>query len=280
MYLCVAHTNLLFALRKWAHNLGFLCGRIFKAALWALPFCKPSKRIPLCKERNGHCCTAWLNGPQYSALTALSGGCIRPRGLRLGCRRKYRIGPPRPAAHTPSPALVTPPRGRLSLGNGIRQTNKVKELCEWKSDICQARTAAPPQLGAAEEGRRARMGGDVTLRSHKGEPGLFFAETDDISLLNGGCFHFIIFLASNKISRALRVFQKLAGGLWKLYPDPARLALFECEPAPSWPPVDMHNCVKALLKNAFWESWPRTSLRSAMFLVNLPSVLSLRRSFQ
>ena len=37
------------------------------------------------------------------------------------------------------------------------------------------------------------MGGDVTLNSHKGEPGLFFAETDDISLLNGGCFHFIIF---------------------------------------------------------------------------------------
>lgn len=71
----------------------------------------------------------------------------------------------------------------------------------------------PPQLGAAEEGRRARMGGDVTLNSHKGKPGLFFAETDDISLLNGGCFHFIIFLASNEISRALRVFQKLAGGL-------------------------------------------------------------------
>ena len=65
----------------------------------------------------------------------------------------------------------------------------------------------------AEEGRRARMGGDVTLNSHKGEPGLFFAETDDISLLNGGCFHFIFFLASNEISRALRVFQKLAGGL-------------------------------------------------------------------
>lgn len=57
------------------------------------------------------------------------------------------------------------------------------------------------------------MGGDVTLGSHKGEPGLFFAETDDISLLNGGCFHFIIFLASNEISRALRVFQKLAEGL-------------------------------------------------------------------
>jgi len=92
----------------------------------------------------------------------------------------------------------------------------------------------PLQLGAAaEEGRRARMGGDVTLGSHKGEPGLFFAETDDINLLNGGCFHFIIFLASNEISRALRVFQKLAEGLWKPYPDPARLALFEREPAPS-----------------------------------------------
>ena len=46
-------------------------------------------------------------------------------------------------------------------------------------------------------------------------------------------FHFIIFLASNELSRALRVFQKLAEGLWKPYPDPARLALFEREPAPS-----------------------------------------------
>ena len=71
-----------------------------------------------------------------------------------------------------------------------------------------------------------------------GEPRGFSRVTAGFSSYDGEfrmplVFPFIIFLASNEISRALRVFQKLAEGLWKPYPDPARLALFEREPAPS-----------------------------------------------
>lgn len=96
--LSVAHTDLLFALRKWTYNQAFFVGTSLELCCGceinhtASPLCKASKRIPLCKGRNGHSSPVWLNAVRYSALTALSGGCIWPGlgDLHLGCWREYR----------------------------------------------------------------------------------------------------------------------------------------------------------------------------------------------
>lgn len=69
-----------------------------------------------------------------------------------------------------------------------------------------------PQLAVAGEGLSGNgSGGDVTLGFHKGKGSLFCGEIDDISLSDGGWFHFVFFLAINEISQALRAFSNWLG---------------------------------------------------------------------
>lgn len=82
-------------------------------------------------------------------------------------------GPPascaHPSSHPSSPLL---PGAAFHLATGIQPTDKVKELCEGKSDICKGSLHLSWEL--LGEGLSAqRSGGDVTLDFHKGKSGLF-----------------------------------------------------------------------------------------------------------
>lgn len=88
-----------------------------------------------------------------------------------------------------------------------------------------------PQLAGAGEGLSGKgSGGDVTLDFHKGKGSLFFGEIDDISLSDGGWFHFIFFLAINEISQALRAFSNWLAGEHFKNQDPPWPAWFEHGP--------------------------------------------------
>lgn len=55
------------------------------------------------------------------------------------------------------------------------------------------RQRTPPAGNSRGQASDMSSGGDVTLDFHKAKCGLFFGELDNISLSDGGWFHFIFF---------------------------------------------------------------------------------------
>lgn len=102
--------------------------------------------------------------------------------------------------------------------------------------------------------------------------GLFSRELDDISLSNGGWFHFIFFLAINEISQGLRVFRNWLGENFLKTLSRSSKAGSVWTRARAFLTTWGHAALdQGLFKNILSEPWQRTSVKSAMFLLNLPS---------
>lgn len=201
----IGHTNLLFASRKRIYNQALSVGPFLK---WScrqeikphrLAFVQAIKESPTPERKkwpqlpclakpftvfSADSIVRRLNSASGASVWVAEGNIelsasLVNRGLRASC-----------AHHSLSSSS---PRAPLSSsGNGIQHNDKVKELCEWESGLCKGRDP-PPAGNSRGQASDMSSGGDVTLDFHKAKCGLFFGELDNISLSDGGWFHFIFF---------------------------------------------------------------------------------------
>lgn len=146
-------TDLLFALRTWMHNQALFVGPFLKRLCRCeikprcLAFMQTIKENPTLERKKWPQLPCLAQRFTVFSVDSIVQGLHSASGASIGAAEgnielsascvNSRLPPGRLCTPLASPG---PPSQRPSFtGSGIQHTNKVKELCEWKSDICKGR---------------------------------------------------------------------------------------------------------------------------------------------